>query len=214
MGRSHIQKVRDIYLVNFLIPLESYHYSLDYIFLSLQSKRAWACRGSSFSCNNGEVVVVLGDDAGKSQLLTAIAESSLVPPKHSRSVTLARGHISIGGVDVTKWDKVQLKRKVGILLNDLGTLADTAQLFSGLMLEAILEPYDTGAVSMTSKKRAIEIAMQITGLSDTLLQRLDTKLLTVVTSNEEELGTSKLRPPSTALSPAEWSKVILTKIIA
>ena len=114
------------------------------------SKRAWACSGSSFSCNNGEVLVVLGDAAsGKSRLLTAIAESSLTPPRRSRSTTQARGLVSIDGVDVTMWNEVQLKRKVGVLLNDIRTLADTAQLYSGLSLETILDPLDTKDVSMT-----------------------------------------------------------------
>jgi len=175
------------------------------------SKRAWACRGSSISCNPNEVVVVLGDDAsGKSRLLTAIGETIMLPLRRSRSTTLARGTVSIGGVDVTKWDKMQLKQKVGILLNDIRTLADTSHLFSGLTLKEILEPINTKAVSSDARRNAVEIAMQITGLSDSLLKRLDTKLLTVVTSNEPSIS----QPAVISLSPAEWSKVLLTKVIA
>jgi len=174
------------------------------------SRRAWACRGSSISCNNGEVVVVLGDDAsGKSRLLTAIGETIMLPPRRSRSTTQARGFVSIGGVDVTKWDRAELKQKVGILLNDW-TLADTSHLFSGLTLKDILEPISMKAASLAARRNAVEIAMQITGLSDNLLQRLDTKLSTVVTSNEPSIS----QPAVIALSPAEWSKVLLTKVIA
>jgi ABC-type hemin transport system ATPase subunit len=38
-------------------------------------------------------------------------------------------------------------------------------------------------------------------------------LSTVITANEEDLHPSPLRPRSTVLSPAEWSKLILAKVI-
>jgi hypothetical protein len=44
----------------------------------------------------------------------------------------------------TKWDRVQLKKQVGSVLNDVQTVSDTAfaELVLGLTLEEILEPLD------------------------------------------------------------------------
>jgi len=179
------------------------------------SRRAWACRGSNLSCANGEVVAILGDDScGKSRLLTTIGETIILPPRNSRSTTIARGSVSIGGVNIVKWNKEQLKRRVGVLLNDVRTSADTSQLFSGLSLEKILEPIDTKPISPVAQEAAVRIAMQMSGLSDTLLPRLKAKLSTIVTANEDELGSLTSQHPFYFLSPAEWSKVVLTKVLA
>jgi ABC-type cobalamin transport system ATPase subunit len=43
---------------------------------------------------------------------------------------------------------------------------------------------------------------------------LPSKLATVITANEEDLRPSSLRPRCSVLSPAEWSKLILAKVIA
>lgn len=40
-----------------------------------------------------------------------------------------------------------------------------------------------------------------------------TKLSTVVTANEDELAPSLIRPRCHALSPAEWSKLLLARVI-
>jgi ABC-type hemin transport system ATPase subunit len=55
---------------------------------------------------------------------------------------------------------------------------------------------------------------QITGLGSKVLYRLPSKLSTVVTSNEDDLKPSSIRPPAHTLSPSDWSRVLLTKILA
>jgi len=55
---------------------------------------------------------------------------------------------------------------------------------------------------------------QITGLENKLLSRLPSKLSSVVSAKEDELKPSPLRAPAYPLSPSDWSKVILTKILA
>ena len=107
------------------------------------TKRAWAVRGANLQCKNGEILVLLGDDgAGKTRLLTTLAESMMFPPKRSLSSNKVRGSIALSGVDVSKWDRSLLKRRVGILLSDVRTAADTANFVSGSTLEEILEPMD------------------------------------------------------------------------
>lgn len=131
------------------------------------AKRAWAVRGAHLTCRNGEVVVILGDDsAGKSRLLTSISEAIVAPPRRALSTTKVRGSISLGGLDVSKWDRGQLKRRVGLVLNDVRTVSDTAELVSGLTLEEILEPMDgvhnpgEPHVLSTHEKSAMNLALQ------------------------------------------------------
>jgi ABC-type hemin transport system ATPase subunit len=45
------------------------------------------------------------------------------------------------------------------------------------------------------------------------LPKLPSKLSTVVTANEEDLSPSSLRPLCNVLSPSEWSKLFLTKLL-
>merc|ERR1711937_1057278 len=66
----------------------------------------------------------------------------------------------------------------------------------------------------SNERAAMWLALQITGLRSSLLPRLPLKLSTAVTANEEELRPSSLRPRYEVLSPSEWSKVLLTKILA
>ena len=179
------------------------------------AKRAWAVRGATFECHNGEVVAILGDDgAGKTRLLTAIAEALVNPAKRSLTTTKVRGSVSIGGLDSMKWDREQLKKKLGLFLNDVRTIADNAEFMSGLTLEEILEPADLSNPNPTIVAKAANQAMQITGLSATLLPQLPAKLSTVVTANENELKPSALRPRCHALSPSEWSKLLLARVLA
>ncbi len=132
------------------------------------AKRAWAVRGAHLTCRNGEVVVILGDDsAGKSRLLTSISEAIVAPPRRALSTTKVRGSISLGGLDVSKWDRAQLKRRVGLVLNDVRTVSDTAELVSGLTLEEILEPMDgihnpgEPHTLSTHEKNAMNLALQV-----------------------------------------------------
>lgn len=184
-------------------------------------KRAWAVRGANLACRNGEVLLVLGDDgAGKSRLLTALAESMILPPKRALTTTKVRGSIVFGGIDITQWDHTELKKRVGLFLNDIRTMADKADMWSGMSLEEILEPGDgLGAIDPTHTSTATEkacmvLALKITGLYWSLLPRLPSKLSSVLTSNEEDLRPSPLRPRYNILSPTEWSKLVVAKLIA
>jgi ABC-type multidrug transport system fused ATPase/permease subunit len=183
------------------------------------SKRAWAVRGASFECHSGEVVAILGEDgAGKSRLLTAVAEALVFPVKRSLTTTKVRGVVSHSGLDASKWNRDQLKKRLGIFLNDVRTIADNADFMSGFTVEEMLEPLDAlltkGKSQQRAASRAVSLALQITGLSTSLLPRLPLKLATAVTANENELTPSELRPRCYALSPSEWSKVMLTRVLA
>ena len=167
------------------------------------------------TCNSGEVVLILGDDSsGKTRLLTAISETIVTPPKRSRSTTLARGKVIVGGLDTTKWEKSQLKRKVGILLNDARTLADVSHLYSGVRLATILQPICPNVpkpLRASIYGSAVSLASKLSGISTTLIPRLPSKLSTIVTANEDELSkNSELH----TMSAAEWSKIHLTKVLA
>ena len=185
------------------------------------TKRAWAVRGANLECKNGEVLVVLGDDgSGKSRLLTSLAESMVAPPKRALSANQVRGTVSVGGVDVSKWDRSLLKRRLGLWLTDVRTVADMANTVSGNSLEEILEPID-GLASIgpshkitSSEKAAILLGLKITGLYSTLLPKLPSKLSTIITANEEDLKPSLLGSQSCVLSPAEWSKLLIARILA
>jgi ABC-type bacteriocin/lantibiotic exporters, contain an N-terminal double-glycine peptidase domain len=176
-------------------------------------KRAWACRGVNITCRAGEVVAVLGDEScGKTRLLATIGESLAMPPKRSRTTTIARGSISIGGIETQKWNILELRRKIGVMLNDARTLSDMSQLFSGLSLYDILRPTCPIGTHEGAVKSAVDLAIEFTGISKSLLPRLPTKLNTLVTANEDDMTNSNRNV--VILSASEWSKVLLTKLIA
>jgi len=183
------------------------------------SRRAWAVKGANLQCQNGQVVMILGTNgSGKTRLLTSIAEHIFVPPKSARTATFVRGSVTVAGLDLSKWDKRQLQKRVGVLLNDVRTVSDYASLMAGCTLEEILEPVvplEGGGGRIGPKERnSVAVAMKITGLGSNLLSRFPSKLSTVVSANEDELKPSSLRPPSYTLSPSDWSRVLLTKILA
>lgn len=176
-------------------------------------KRAWACRGINLTCKAGEVVAILGDESsGKTRLLASIGELVARPPKRSRTTTLARGNILIGGTHIHKWNINELKRKVGIMLNDAKTLSDMSQIFSGMKLGDILKPTCPAGTHEGALGSSVDVAMDITGLSKNVLSRLPMKLDTIVTANEDDLNDSN--QDKAFLSAAEWSKILLTKLIA
>lgn len=191
------------------------------LWASHTTKRAWAIRGASLSCQNGEILVLLGDDgAGKSRLLTTLAESIVSPPRRTMSSQRVRGSISVAGMEVTKWDNNMLKRRLGVFLNDVRSISDTAQMLSGLSLEEILDPCD-GLRNLdpshnpgSAEKSAMMLALKLTGLYSTLLRRLPSKMSTVVTASEEDLNPNPLRPRYHVLSPSEWSKLLLARVLA
>jgi ABC-type multidrug transport system fused ATPase/permease subunit len=185
------------------------------------TRRAWAVRGANLACKNGEIVLILGDaGSGKSRLLTTLAESAIAPPRMALTATRVRGSIYFGGVEVNKWEKSQLIRRLGLFLNDVRTVSDVARVLSGLALEEVLEP-SSGTRSLvdlshnpgSSERNAMVIALRITGLYSTLLPRLPSRLSTVVTANEEDLRPSTLRPRYCLLSSVEWSKLLLTRVL-
>jgi ABC-type multidrug transport system fused ATPase/permease subunit len=178
------------------------------------TRKAWAIKGANVKSRNGEVVLVIGaGGSGKSRLLTSISEHIFSPPKSARTTTYARGTISLAGVDLTKWDRAQLQRRVGVWLHDVRTVSDYASLVTGCTLEEILEPVSDS--QMNSKERnAVSLAMKITGLVSKLSKQLPSRLSTVVSAYEDELKPSPLRPPSYPLSPSDWSLVLLTKVLA
>lgn len=193
------------------------------------AKRAWATQGVSFYCKAGEVVLILGEDGmGKTRLMTSIAEIIFSPPSSARSSTLVRGTVNIAGIDLLKHTGYKSHREqVGIMLNTVNSMSNSANVLSGCTLEEILEPDVTSletvsgaredsksAITMWKQKNAVKIALEVTGLSTSLLPRLPSKLATVVTAYEEDLNPSTFRPHSLPLSPSEWKKVLLTKVFA
>jgi ABC-type protease/lipase transport system fused ATPase/permease subunit len=138
------------------------------LWTSHTSKRAWAVRGANLQCKNGEILAILGDDgAGKTRMLTSISESLISPPKRSRTSNKVRGYVAVSGVEGSKWDQTLLKRRLGILLSDVRTVADTASLYSGWTLEEILEPVDglrtldTSHKLSSSEKSSIILALKV-----------------------------------------------------
>ena len=185
------------------------------------TKRAWAVRGANLSCANGEILLVLGDEgSGKTRLMTALAESLASPTKRALSSTRVRGVVQFGGLEASKWDKFQLKKRLGLVLQDVRSLADSSKSLSGLALEEILEPssgvrsVEPARVLGAAEKSCMILALKISGLYSSLLPKLPSKLTTIVTANEDDLKPSPLRPRYNMLSPSEWGKLILTRMLA
>jgi hypothetical protein len=106
------------------------------------------------------------------------------------------------------------------MLNDVRTISDFSQALSGLTVEEILLPSDglevqgPALAARDSKARGcMLLALKMTGLDVSLLPRLPRKLSTIVTSNEEDLDFSPLRPHCTILSSVEWSKLLLARML-
>ena len=126
------------------------------------SRRAWATKGANIKCLNGEVVLIIGDDGGgKTRLLTAITEQIFTPPKLARSTTYVRGSINIGGVELPKWDKLQLQNRVGVFLNDVRTISDYSSLLAGCTREEILEPVNASGRTSPKEKNSMSVAMKV-----------------------------------------------------
>lgn len=188
--------------------------------------RAWATRGTNLVCRNGEVVLILGEDgSGKSRLLTTIAETILSPP--TRTTTLVRGNVNIGGLDVLQqWDRSLLKKRFGLYLNDVRTTVDMSSIWAGATLDQIIEPSSSNDLSITSelqnkKKNAIHTAVEMTNLSRSLFSRLDNKLSAHVSPYEEDIvhttqsqHSRSLSAPVSLLSPSDWHKLFVTKVLA
>jgi len=123
--------------------------------------------------------------------------------------------MNIAGVDISKWDRKVLQKRVGVFLNDIRTVPDYASLMSGCTLEEIIEPVSVIGGGIGPKERnSMAIAMKITGLGSKVSSRFPSKLSTVVSASEDKLKPSPTRPPAYPLSPSEWSRVMLTKVLA
>ena len=139
------------------------------------SKRAWATQGVSFQSRAGELVLILGENStGKTRLLTTIAEIIFSPPKTAKSTTLVRGTVSVAGIDLVQHSGLRSHRdRVGVMLNDVRSVADISSALSGCTVEEILEPNsslgtdfvsgirDSSASSVTKQKDAMKIALQV-----------------------------------------------------
>lgn len=126
------------------------------------SRRAWATKGANIKCHNGEVVLIIGEDGGgKTRLLTAITEQIFAPPKLARTTTYVRGSITIAGVELSKWDRTQLQRRVGVFLNDVRTISDYSSLMAGCTLEEILEPVNDSGRTNPKERNSISVAMKV-----------------------------------------------------
>lgn len=179
------------------------------------SRRAWAARGINLSCRKGEVVLILGEDgSGKSRILTSLAEVLLQPGKNIATTTKARGIVSVAGLEASKWNQSLLRRKIGIFLSDTDSVSNLSKVLSGCTLEEILDPEDIGGSSDHSRKTASSLALQMSGLGPSILQKLPSKWNTVLTSVEEDMRSSSMSPRAYLLSPSEWSKLLLSRTFA
>ena len=130
------------------------------------ARKAWAVKGANLQCKNGQVVMILGSNgSGKTRLLTSISEHIFAPPKSARTTTYVRGSVTVAGVDMSKWDRRQLQKRVGVLLTDVRTVSDYASLMAGCTLEGILEPVvpleGGGNRSGPKERNSMAVAMKV-----------------------------------------------------
>ncbi len=119
----------------------------------------------------------------------------------------------MGGLEVNRWNKSELKRTTGIFFNDARSLSDASRFHSGSKLQEIIRPTSQGGTHEGAVRSAVGIATRFTGLSNSLLPRLPAKLDTIVTASEDDLKSPRSQDIF-PLSTSEWSKVFLTKVIA
>jgi subfamily B ATP-binding cassette protein MsbA len=176
------------------------------------SKRSWACRGISFECKPGEVIVILGDDGcGKTRLLTSLCELIVAPPNRARTTNYARGSVTVGGLEIRTWHRESLKRKLGIFLQGSKSTSDLSEFYSGSSLGDILKPSSPSGVDEGAVRSSVDLAMQFTSLSTSLIPRLENRLSSIIISNEDDVSSTN---DSVLLSHSDWSKVLLTKAIS
>jgi len=101
----------------------------------------WVLTDCSFRVTAGERVALVGvTGAGKSTIARLL----------NRSYDVARGKVLVGGLDVSEWDPTALRRRVGLVLQDVF-------LFTG-SVEANLRMGTDGAVGRDTLERAAALA--------------------------------------------------------
>ncbi len=83
----------------------------------------WVLRGVSFRIRSGESVALVGHTgAGKSSIINLI----------TRFYDVQRGQVLVDGIDVRQWDQRELRRHIGLVLQDVflfsGTIEDNVRL--------------------------------------------------------------------------------------
>lgn len=94
----------------------------------------WVLRDVSFHINPGEKIAVVGaTGSGKTTLIKLL----------SRFYDVTRGHIRVDGIDVREWDMGQLRRHIGVVLQDVflfsGDIATNISLGRPEITPAIME---------------------------------------------------------------------------
>ncbi len=94
----------------------------------------WVLRDVSFRVSAGEKIAVVGaTGSGKTTLIKLL----------SRSYDVTRGHIRVDGIDVREWDLAQLRRHIGVVLQDVflfsGDVATNISLGRPEITPAIME---------------------------------------------------------------------------
>lgn len=156
-------------------PVKGLH--VENLWAAHSVKRAWAVKGVNLLVKGGEILLLMGEDgSGKTRLLTSIAELQINPTKIAKTTIPVKGKVSVGGLDVQKWDRDVLQSKLGLVLSDVSSNSDSAKLYSGMSIEEILDPTSgrgTGAFrgSHDSKKSedSVKVALQVSGLEFKLM---------------------------------------------
>jgi ATP-binding cassette, subfamily B, multidrug efflux pump len=94
----------------------------------------WVLRDVSFRVHPGEKIAVVGaTGSGKTTLIKLL----------SRFYDVTRGHIRVDGIDVREWDLAQLRRHIGVVLQDVflfsGDVASNISLGRPEITEAMME---------------------------------------------------------------------------
>jgi len=206
------------------------------------NQRAWATQGVSFQVRPGEILLVLTytpnknratdsnantnvnayvnvdavSTSGKTRLLVTLLERLVPCPQQSRRTVYVRGSVSLSSTNTERTQHQHTPNnnndRVGCYLEESTGLL--GELMNGWTLEQVLDPLSTGAGNGGDEgRRAVQTAMQVTDLSETLMSHLPLKLQTQITTSSHEDQTISTNQHH-HLSQSEWSKILLTKVIS